>query len=81
MVQLAPAINKDYKSRREKIISWLGCLCRSLSSWVHVCWRTGGGASVSWVRVEITHIEEGDRTSVEANHNPEDRSHLGQYDV
>lgn len=61
--------------------SWPSCLCRSLSTWVRVWWRTGGGASVIWVRVEITHIEEGDRTSVEANHNPEDGSHLGHYDV
>ena len=34
-----------------------------------------------WVTVETTHVEEGDRTRVEMNHNPEDARQLGLYDV
>lgn len=33
------------------------------------------------MRVEITHIEEGDGTSVETNHNAEDAGQLGQHNV
>lgn len=34
-----------------------------------------------WVRVEITHVEEGDGTRIVTDHNSEDAGQLGQHNV
>lgn len=79
MIPPASVFNYDCKSRRDEIISKTSLTKPPMQQSLHL--SQGEGHLYIWVRAEITHIEEGDGTSVKTNHNPEDASQLGQNNV